>query len=199
MPPAAITGSPARKTSPRSSTSGPASDPSRAVLVTSSRLTPAAAQSCASAAAVVPELLVQPSTATSPSRTSIATTSRSANRVAAAVRKLGERAAVPTMTRSAPAAIASAIALVGAIAAPDLEREPARGCNALDEPERRSADECSVEVDEVQAPRALVAEPAGKLDGIAALDRHGLAPSLVEADDASFEDVDRRQDIEVLC
>jgi len=47
MPPAAITGSPASSTSPRRSTSGPASDPSRAVLVTSSRLTPAAAQSWA--------------------------------------------------------------------------------------------------------------------------------------------------------
>ena len=45
MPPAAITGSPASSTSPRRSTSGPASEPSRAVLVTSSRLTPAAAQS----------------------------------------------------------------------------------------------------------------------------------------------------------
>ena len=51
----------------------------------------------------------------------------------------------------------------------------------------------------MQAPRALVAEPAGKLDRIAALDRHGLSPSLVEADDAAFEDVDRREDIEVLC
>ena len=112
---------------------------------------------------------------------------------------MGERAAVPTMTRSAPAAIASAIASCGSIAASDLEREPARGCDALDEPERRSAVECSVEVDEVQAPRALVAEPAGKLDGIAALDRHGLPPSLVEADDAALEHVDRREDIEVLC
>ena len=44
----------------------------------------------------------------------------------------------------------------------------------------------------MQAPRALVAEPAGKLDGIATLDRHDLPSSLVEADDAAFEDVDRR-------
>ena len=51
----------------------------------------------------------------------------------------------------------------------------------------------------MQAARALVAEPACKLDGIAALDRHCLSPALREPDDASLEDVDRGDDIEVLC
>ena len=103
------------------------------------------------------------------------------------------------MTRSAPGCDRVGDRALGPIAASDLEREPAGGCNALHQPERRSAVECSVEVDEVQAPRPLVAKPAGKLDRIAALDRHGLSPSLVEADDAALEHVDRRQDIEVLC
>ena len=51
----------------------------------------------------------------------------------------------------------------------------------------------------MEPSRALVPEPPRQLDGIAALDRDGLAAALVEADDASFEDVDRREDIEVLC
>ena len=85
---------------------------------------------------------------------------------------------MPTMTRSAPAAIAAAIALVGAVAAADLEREPAGRGDTLDEPERRRAVECSVEIDEVEAPRALVAEPPGQLDRVAALDRDGLATAL---------------------
>ena len=87
----------------------------------------------------------------------------------------------------------------GAVATPDLEREPAGRSDTLDEPERRGAVECSVEVDEMEAARALVAEPAGKLDGVATLDRHGLAAALVQPDDASFEDVDRGENIEVLC
>ena len=51
----------------------------------------------------------------------------------------------------------------------------------------------------MEAARALIAEPAGKLYRIAALDRHRLAAALMEADDPSFEHVDRRQNIEVLC
>ena len=111
---------------------------------------------------------------------------------------MGESAAVPTITRSAPAAIASRSRL-GAVAASDLEWEPSGGGDALDEPECRRAVECSVEVDEMEASRALVPEPAGKLDRVAPLDRHGLATALMEADDASFEDVDRRKNVELLC
>ena len=51
----------------------------------------------------------------------------------------------------------------------------------------------------MEAPRALVPEPAGKLDRIAPFDRHGLATPLMKADDASLEDVDRRKNVEVLC
>ena len=103
------------------------------------------------------------------------------------------------MTRSAPAAIAAAIAVCGAIATADLEWEPAGRRDALDEPERRRAAEGAVEVDEVEPSRTFVAEPARELDGIAALDRHRLAPALVEPHDASFEHVDRGENIEVLC
>ena len=85
---------------------------------------------------------------------------------------------MPTMTRSAPAASAAAIELVGAVAAADLERKAAGRRDPLDEPERRRAAERPVEVDEVQAARSLVAEAAGELDGIASLDRDRLAPSL---------------------
>jgi hypothetical protein len=51
----------------------------------------------------------------------------------------------------------------------------------------------------MEPPRAFVAEPTGKLDRVASLDRHGLATALMEADDASFEDVDRGKNVEVLC
>ena len=85
---------------------------------------------------------------------------------------------MPTITRSAPAASAAAIASSRAVAAADLEWKPAGRRDALDEPERRRAGERSVEVDEMQPPRAFVAEPAGELDGVASLDRDRLAPSL---------------------
>ena len=42
----------------------------------------------------------------------------------------------------------------------------------------------------MEASGALVAEPAGQLDRIAALDGHGLPAALMEPNDASFEDVD---------
>ena len=88
---------------------------------------------------------------------------------------------------------------LGAVAASDLERKPSGGGDTLDEPERGRAVECSVEVDEMEASGALVPEPAGKLDRIAALDGHGLPAALMEPDDASFEDVDRGKNVEVLC
>ena len=103
------------------------------------------------------------------------------------------------MTRSAPAAIAVRDRTFGPIAAADLEREPARRRDALDETERRHAAERAVEIDEVEPPCSLVAEPPRELDRVAALDRYRLATPLVEADDAPFEHVDCRQYIEVLC
>ena len=51
----------------------------------------------------------------------------------------------------------------------------------------------------MKPPRALVAEPPRELDRVAALDRHRLASSLREPDDTSFEDVDRREDVEVCA
>ena len=103
------------------------------------------------------------------------------------------------MTRSAPGGDRIGDRSFGSIATSDLEWEPARGRDALDETQRRHAVEGAVEVDEVQPSRTLVAEPPRELDRISALDRHRLAPPLVEAHDAPFEHVDRREHIEVLC
>ena len=86
-----------------------------------------------------------------------------------------------------------------AIAAADLERQAAGGGDPLDEIERGYSAERTVEVDEVEATRALVAEAPSELDRVAALDRDGLSPALGEPDDASFEDVDGRDDFEAAC
>ena len=102
IPPAASTGMPSATTPASNSTSGPASEPSRAVLVTRSRATPSEAQRRASSTGSSSDVPVQPSTATRPSRASTATTRRSPARATAPRRKTGETAAVPTMTRSAP-------------------------------------------------------------------------------------------------
>ena len=51
----------------------------------------------------------------------------------------------------------------------------------------------------MEALSALVPEPEGKFDRVAALDGHGLPPALVKPDDAAFEDVDRGKNIELLC
>ena len=161
------------------------------MLVTSSRATPAAAQSSASVAAVVPELLVQPSTATSPSRTSIATTSCVGEPGGGLGEERGGEGGRPDHDAVGARRDRRGDRPVGAVAASDLERKPPGRGDAFDEPERRRAGECSVEVDEVQPPRAFVAEPPGELDRIASLDRDRLATALREADDASFEHVDR--------
>ena len=90
--------------------------------------------------------------------------------------------------------------LVGrAVAATDLEREAPGSRDPFDEVECRRPTESAVEVDEVQATSALVAESAGKLDRVTTLDRHRLPSPLGEADHASFEDVDCRDDSELLC
>ena len=46
---------------------------------------------------------------------------------------------------------------------------------------------------------ALVPESARQLDGVTSFDRHRLAAALMETNHASFQDVDRREDVEVLC
>ena len=71
---------------------------------------PAEAQRRASSTGSSSEVSVQPSTATRPSRASTATTRRSPARPNASRRKVGETAAVPTITRSAPASSAAATA-----------------------------------------------------------------------------------------
>ena len=51
----------------------------------------------------------------------------------------------------------------------------------------------------MKTARALVPEPPGELDRVAALDRHRLTTALRESDDPTLEDVDRGYHIEVLC
>ena len=115
----------------------------------------------------------------------------------ASARNAGESAAVPTMTRSAPAASATrSRRSCGSRRRPGPEAA-GRG-DALDEAERRAPGEGAVEIDEVEAAGALVAEPPRELDRVAALDRHRLAAALREPDDAALEDVDRRDDVEVV-
>ena len=123
MPPAAITGSPDRSTSPRRSTSGPASEPSRAVLVTRVG-DPGRAQSSGEGCRRRARGRVQPSTATSPSRTSIATTSWSANGSRPRRGTCGERAAVPDHDPVGACRDRRRDCAFGAIAAADLEGSP---------------------------------------------------------------------------
>ena len=199
IPPAAITGSPAARTSARSSTSGPASEPSRTVLVTSRRATPAAAQSLASDAGGRPG---RPRP-TFDGDLAVAHVDRDDEPLAEPRRRLGEERGGergrPDHDAVCPGGERRRDRFVGAVAAADLEREAAGRCDPLDEPERRRAAEGAVEIDEVEAAGTLVAEPPGELDGVAALDRDGLAASLREPDDAAVENVDRREELEVLC
>ena len=167
------------------------------MLVTSSRAPRPGAAPRRASAAVVPESLVQPSTATSPSRTSIATTSASPKRAAAAARKAGERAAVPDHDPVRARGERRGDRIERAVATADLEWQAAGRRDPLDELERRRAAERAVEVDEVEAARTFVAEAPRELDGIAALDRDRLAPPLRKPHDPSLEDVDRGRHLEL--
>ena len=196
IPPAAITGSPASRPRRAADRSGPASEPSRPCSSRAAAAHRPARSSAASAAAVVPEPRVQPSTATSPSRTSIATT----RRVAEAASRLSEEGG-----GEGGRADHDPIGARGerrrdrierAVPTADLEWKPAGRRDPLDELERRRAAERAVEVDEVEAARTLVAEPAGELDGIAPLDRDRLASALRKPHDPSLEHVDRGKNIE---
>jgi len=71
--------------------------------------------------------------------------------------------------------------------------------DTFDEIERGRATERAVEIDEVEAKRALIAEPTSELDGISALYGDGLTASLGEPDDAPFEDIDCGNHVELLC
>ena len=182
MPPAAITGEPGRQDARPAGRrrARPASRP-LARARDEQPLHPAGAQSRASAAAVVPERVVQPSTATSPSRTSIATRSCSPNRAAASVRKRGGEGGRADHDAVGAGREGRRDRSSRPVAAADLKREPARRCDALDELERGRAGESPVEVDEVQPSRAFVAKPPRELDRIAALDRDRLSAALARA------------------
>ncbi len=51
----------------------------------------------------------------------------------------------------------------------------------------------------MESPCALGSEPACEVDGIAALDRDRLAPTLAKPYDPAVEDVDRRNHLELTC
>ena len=110
---------------------------------------------------------------------------------AARVRNSGEAAAVPTITRAAPAFQSRRDHLERAVTAAYLKRNVARGLgNPAHQLQRRLPREGAVEVDHVQEARSLLDEAARRGDGIAALDRHALAPAFRQANAASFEHVD---------
>ena len=85
-----------------------------------------------------------------------------------------------------------------AVAASDLHGD-ARGRNSLDQAEIGLAREGAVEIHEVEPGRALRDEALCSRDGVAALDRHLLAPPFVETNDAALEDVQSRVDGEMLA
>ena len=151
----------------------------------------------ARSAAVVPDDVSSPRRRPRPSRTSIATTSASPKRSTAVARKPGASAAVPTITRSAPAASAA----LDRVAASDSRRRPGSGARRRPRPARRAP----VTGLPLNAPsrstrwsraRALAAEPPRELDGVAAFDRDGVTAPLREPYDASFEHVDRGYHLE---
>ena len=56
-----------------------------------------------------------------------------------------------------------------------------------------------VEDDDVEEGRVGGSEAPHELDGIARLPRHGVEVAALEADGAAFEDVDGRDDLQLLC
>ena len=183
----------------RSSTSGPAREPSRTVLVTSRRATPAAAQSLASDRRRRPGRL-RP---TLDRDLAVADVDRDDQPLAEPAGRRGEERGGergrPDHDAICPGGECRRDRVLAAVAPADLERKPARRRDPLDEAERRSAAECAVEIDQVQAGGPLVTEPPGELDRVAALDRDGLPAPLREPHDASIENVDRREELELLC
>ncbi len=79
--------------------------------------------------------------------------------------------------------------------AADRQRRDTR----VDEIERGGTRERAVEVDEMEPCRAFRGEAARELDGVAALDRDRLAPSLREPNDSPLEHVDGGDDFELAC
>ena len=169
IPPAATTGSPAASTSESSATSGPASEPSRAVLVTSEPFD-------ACRRAVLRERRRRDAGAPGPAvhrDLAVPDVDRDDESLAEPRGRLGEERG-----RERRGSDHDTIGAGGegrtrwprrAVAAADLQRQPAGRCDALDEPEGGRAGERAVEVDEVEACGALG-------DGTAARARPGRRP-----------------------
>ena len=191
-PPAATTGSPlASMTRPRSSKSGPASEPSRRVFVTSRRWTPASAQRVASSSGVAPRRR------SSRGRRPVRPWRRSRRRGA---RRSGSRPPAGSRARLRRCRPSRARRLRGGRSrsprASGSRRRPAaahrrRGRDARDELLRRRAGEGAVEVDEVEPAGAFSGEAPRRGLRVAALDRDALANALGEAHAAPLEDVER--------
>ena len=103
-------------------------------------------------------------------------------------------AVVPRMTRAAPASRAAWTASPSRSPPPIWTGTVAAATTVSTSPAGRPARERPVEVDDVEPLRALGGEASRRRCGIAALDRHLLAPALEEPDTASFEDVQRGDD-----
>ena len=192
-------GDASRNDRPKQLEVGAASEPSRAVLVTSKRETPAAAQSSASSAGVVPERRVQPSTATVAVADVDCDDQMLAEPLDGIAEESGRERGGSHHHAVGPSSDGGLDRVDRAVAAADLKREAPCGGDPFDEPERGHAAERAVEVHHVKPPRAVHPEVPSELDRVSTLDRHRLAPALREANDAPFEHVDGRDHIELLC
>ena len=124
IPPAATTAMPLAHTFRYSARSGPRIVPSRSMAVTCRRTTPASVQRDSASSTSSPLVAVQPRTAMRPSATSSATSSCSPKVRAKCLSASSlSHAAVPTMTRDAPASSAARAA--------SIERIPPETCRGI--------------------------------------------------------------------
>ena len=148
--------------------------------------------------AVTSEVRVQPSTATTPSRTSIATTRAAPKRATADVEELGlergraDHDAIRTRFESGPDR------LDRPVSATDLHGDAGRG-DRPDELERRITGEGAVEIDQVEATGSLGRIATSESERVASFERDGLAATLREPYDPALEHVDSRNDLEGSC
>ena len=85
------------------------------------------------------------------------------------------------------------------VAAADLDGTADGSDDPLEKRRGGDAVERAVEVDEVESDGALGVVASGELDGVAAFERHVLAPSTRQTHHASGEDVDRGDHFEFAC
>ena len=184
----------------RRSRSGPASDPSRAVAVTSRRATPTSAQRRASSGAVSADARVQPSTATLPSWTSTATTSADRHGRNRRHEELRRQRRGPDHHALRPGGKRRTEGLDA------CDSRPRPGGAGRRRPRRRSTSS-SDGVPENAPSRSTTCSRAApwdanrraELDGIASLQRDGIAPPLRKTHGAPLEHVDRRDDLHLLA